>query len=135
MRRLRLSLPSTCAIGLCLIVLGGCAAGEQAAQQTNQKIIENTDMGLDNMTKSRDKAVESQILSGIASDPWLANVKDLIEITVSHNVVVITGRVKTQEQKDSIEKIVKNAVNTAGVKEYELKVEIDDTIPELPFAE
>lgn len=131
MRRLTLA----GAIAISLILLVGCSAGEQAAQQANQKIIENTDMGLDNMTKARDKSVESQILTGIASDPWLANVKDLVEITVSHNVAVVTGRVKTQEQKDAIENIVKNAVKTANVKEYELKIEIDDTIPELPFAE
>lgn len=126
-------LPLTLLAVLSLCFLNACVAGQQAAQQANQKIIENTDMGLDNMTKARDMSVESQISSGIASDPGLANVKDKIQVTVSHNVVVVSGRVKSEKQKQRIEEIVKNAVSTANVKEYELALEIDNSIEDLPF--
>lgn len=128
-----LRVPLMALLALSLLVLGAACGAQQAAQQANQKILESTDMGLDNMTKARDMAVESQISSGIAADPGLVNVKDKVQVTTSHNVVVISGRVRTEEQKKRIEEIVKNAIATANVKDYELDLTIDPSIEDLPF--
>ena len=122
-----------------LVVLGtallqaGCLGGQVAAQKADEKIRQSTDMGLDNMVKAKDMSVQSQIEQGIASDPGMVMVKDKLQVTVSHNVVTVTGKVKTEEQKARVKEIVENAVKSANVKSYELDIELDPSIPDPPF--
>ncbi|MEO7993425.1 MAG: BON domain-containing protein [bacterium] len=118
---------------LAVVFVSGCMGGVAATKKMDESIRAGTDMGLDNAVKSRDLAVESQIMQGIASDPGLVMVKDKIQVVVSHNVVEVTGKIKTEEQKATIEAIVKNAVATANVKKYELDLEIDPSIEDPPF--
>jgi osmotically-inducible protein OsmY len=98
----------------------------------DQQIKEKTNLGLDTYTKARDISQDSAALESIKSDlvlRWYA-LQGLIQTSASHAVVTITGRVKTQEQKDLAGQLAKG---TVGVKEVINELEIDPTLEDPPF--
>jgi len=98
----------------------------------DQQIKEKTNLGLDTYTKARDMSQDSAALESIKSDMVLRYyaLQGLIRTSASHAVVTITGRVKTQEQKDLAGQLAKG---TVGVKEVINELEVDPTLEDPPF--
>jgi osmotically-inducible protein OsmY len=98
----------------------------------DQSIREKTDLGLDNLTKARDFAQDSAVIENIKSDMvlrWYA-LEGYISASVSHAVATITGKVKTEEQKELAGRL---AAQTKGIKEVVNELEVDPTLDDPPF--
>ena len=98
----------------------------------DQQIKEKTNLGLDTYTKARDMSQDSAALESIKSDMVLRYyaLQGLIKTSASHAVVTITGRVKTQQQKDLAGELAKG---TVGVKEVINELVVDPTLEDPPF--
>ena len=120
--------------GVLLIMLGimmtSCSCG--AAARVDQKIRESTDAGFDTAIKGRDKAMEAALIGSITGDPVLKWYYSQGHFTgsVSHAVVTLTGRVRTQELVDQIVDLAKRGKD---VKDVINELEVDPTIEEQPF--
>jgi len=120
--------------GVLLILLGimmtSCSCG--AAARVDQKIRESTDAGFDTAIKGRDMAMEGALTANFNSDPVLSWYYKQGHFTgsVSHAVVTLTGKVRTQELVDQL---VELAGMVKGVKDVINELEVDPTIEEQPF--
>ena len=120
--------------GVLLVLLGliltSCSCG--AAARVDQKIRESTDAGFDTAIKGRDMAMESALITSINLDPVLKwyYVQGHFTGSVSHAVVTLTGKVRTQEL---IDQIVDIATRGKDVKDVINELEVDSTIEEQPF--
>lgn len=120
--------------GVLIILLGimmtSCSCG--AAARVDQKIRESTDAGFDTAIKGRDMAMEAALIGSITGDPVLKwyYVQGHFTGSVSHAVVTLTGKVRTQEL---IDQIVEIAEGGKDVKDVINELEVDPTIEEQPF--
>lgn len=120
--------------GVLLIMLGimmtSCSCG--AAARVDQKIRESTDAGFDTAIKGRDLAMEAALIGSITGDPVLKwyYVQGHFDGSVSHAVVTLTGKVRTQELIDQIVDLAKRGKD---VKDVINELEVDPTIEEQPF--
>jgi osmotically-inducible protein OsmY len=119
-------------ITLVFLLLLGAMADVSCTPKMDQNIKERTDLGLDTLTKARDRGQDIAVLQNIQSDLVLRfySQKGLIQASVSHAVATITGKVKTQEQKDLAGQLAKQ---TTGIKEVINELEIDPELEDPPF--
>ena len=111
---------------LCCAVFAGCSA------KMDQKIRENVNLGLDNPVKAKDMAQEIAVIGSMVGDPvlkWYYQQKHFTA-SVSHGVVTLTGKLRTQEL---IDQAVDLASRVKGIKEVNNELELDPTIEEQPF--
>ena len=115
---------------LLAIMMTSCSCG--AAARVDQKIRESTDAGFDTALKGRDMAMESALITSINLDPVLSWYYKQGHFTgsVSHAVVTLTGKVRTQEL---IDQIVDIATRGKDVKDVINELEVDPSIEEQPF--
>jgi osmotically-inducible protein OsmY len=117
---------------LMVFLLLGSMVHVACSKQMDQSIRERTDLGLDTLTKARDRGQDVAVIRNIESDlvlRWYSQ-KGLISASVSHAVATITGRVKTEEQKELAGQL---AAQTVGIKEIINELEVDPTLEDPPF--
>jgi len=107
-------------------------AAVSCSARMDQSIREKTNLGLDTYTKARDIGQDVAALQNIETDMNLRYyaLEGLIKTSASHAVVTITGRVKTQQQKDLAGELAKN---TLDVKEVVNELVVDPTLEDPPF--
>ncbi len=121
-------------ICLVTVLLLGSVVSCACSKKMDQQIRENTDLGLDNLTKARDRGQDIAVLENIQSDFVLRYyyLQGYIHASVSHAVATITGKVRTEEQKQLAGTL---AGQTMGIKEVVNELEVDPTVEEAPFEE
>jgi osmotically-inducible protein OsmY len=102
----------------------GCSKKQEEA------IKERTNLGLGDMVKAKDKGIEGNLTESLALDPITKFYA--IKASVSHDVVTLTGTVKTEEQKQHAEDIVRNT-GLERIKEIINDILVDPDAPETPF--
>ena len=121
---------STLLFLLVLAIMSVVAAG--CTPKMDQAVRENTNLGLNEMTKARDMAQDQAVMSNIQSDLVLRfyALKGLISASVSHAVATITGKVQTEEQKKLAGELAKG---TQGIKEVVNELQVDPSLEDPPF--
>lgn len=121
---------------LLLIMLGalfitGCTAA------MNERIQEGTriaplDEAVHAVDRSVELAVRRNIMSDITLEYYARQYGENFVIEASHNVVTVSMKVKTEEQRD---RALELAARVARVTEVIDNIEVDPTIEDTPFAE
>ncbi len=117
---------------LLVAVLTGCSAFAGCSKQMDQRIRESTNLGGDDLIKARDKGMEGALIANLNADPALQWYYKQGHFTgsVSHAVITLTGKLRTQELVDQA---VEMAKAVKDVKEVINEIVVDPTIEEPPF--
>ena len=101
-------------------------------RKMDQNIKEKTSLGLDTLTKAKDRGQEGALIANLNGDPVLHfyYTKGYFKGSVSHGVVTLTGKLRTEEQRDLAEDLAK-AVK--GVKEVINEIVVDPDMEESPI--
>jgi hypothetical protein len=107
-------------------ILTGCNAKQDAA------IREKTDMGMGDMVKAKDKGLEGNVRTSLASDPVFLFYH--LDCTVSHDVITLIGTVKTEEQKQRAFDLIAG-IDLERVKKENIinEIRVDPSLDEPPF--
>jgi osmotically-inducible protein OsmY len=108
------------------IFFAGCTPKQDAA------IREKSDLGMGEMVKAKDRGIEGNLTASLSSDPTCLFYH--IKATVSHDIVTLTGTVKTEKQKQHAEDVVKNT-QLERIKEIINEIQVDPNADETPFEE
>ena len=121
---------TTVVLLLLSFVVGGIFAGCTARQDA--AIREKTDLGMDNLTKAKDIGIEGTVRTSLASNPVFKFYG--LDCTVSHDMITIIGKVKTEKQKKEAFELV------ASIDHHRIKAEniindivVDPSLDEPPF--
>ena len=118
---------------LLVIVLAGGILLSGCTKEQDEAIRERTRVpGLSEATQAVDRGLDIQIIGSITSDPalkWYADTYG-INVEVSHGVVTMWMKVKTEEQH---QQILELAQRDSHVKEIVDEVEVDPSIDDPPF--
>jgi osmotically-inducible protein OsmY len=99
----------------------------------DERIRESTNVGLDEATHARDLAIKAAVEGSLMGDPalkWYADTYGGLTVEVSHAVVTVQMKVKTQEQHDQIIQLARSMKDVRDVVD---NVQIDPAIEDPPF--
>jgi hypothetical protein len=65
--------------------------------------------------KYNDSQIASQAMTAISNDPMVSDLGSLV-VTSKNGVITISGSVQNPQEKDRIEGVVRNALNTMSLK-------------------
>ena len=109
-----------------IFILGGCT------ERQEENIKERTNLGMGDMVKAKDRSIEANVKSSLASDPMCKYYG--LSAVVSHDVITLLGSVKTKKQKQDAYNIVLS-IDLARIKEENIinEILVDPSLDELPF--